>query len=87
MEFQSQLANLTDAPSPQDPDGIADLRQGHAKDLLKDKKFIFGKYSVSENGKVRTSFLSMQCFNCDMLGPQITALSKRACSMNICINL
>jgi hypothetical protein len=31
---------------------IIELRRQYAKDLLDDKKFVFGKYTISNDGKV-----------------------------------
>jgi len=54
-EFQIQLDNNADLQK--DPDVIIKLRQRYAKDLLKDKRFIFGKFSISESGMVCTLFI------------------------------
>ena len=41
---------------------ISDLREQYAKDCLADKKFIFGKYTIS-NGKVCISIMIILSFN------------------------
>jgi hypothetical protein len=38
---------------------ITELRQSHAKNLLADKRFIFGKYYVDQNGIVCSIFCLM----------------------------
>ena len=55
VEFQvNKLGN--DADLQKDLDETT-KRQRYAKDLSKDKKFVFGKYSVSGSGKVCTLFI------------------------------
>ena len=55
MEFRAHLSTqFNDGDFPVDLEEITNLRQQHADDLAKDKKFVFGKYIVSESGKVCT---------------------------------
>jgi hypothetical protein len=39
---------------------ITEYRQNHANDLLADKRFIFGKYSVDRNGVVCSLYFLMR---------------------------
>jgi hypothetical protein len=58
-DFRLHLATqFNDGNFPEDPEKITELRQKHAEDLVKDKKFMFGKYVVSGSGKVCISFTS-----------------------------
>jgi hypothetical protein len=59
MDFRAHLSTQfnNDGNVPEDLEEITMLHQEHAKDLAKDKKFMFGKYLVSGSGKVCTSSL------------------------------
>lgn len=51
LEYEIDDAKLSE-------DEIDALRQKYARDLAEDKKFVFGKYVISENNDVRShSFL------------------------------
>ena len=66
---------------------IIELRGEYAKDCLDDKKFVFGKYTVSDDGNVWTS-ISLQ-FNdfTFCVGPKVTSISKQSYFTSVCIFL
>ena len=69
-------------------DNIAMLRRQYMQDLMNDKKFIFGKYTILAGAKVPISFL--EHFACSksllivVLGCQIPTVPRQDLVTNIC---
>jgi hypothetical protein len=54
VDIEFSLAyKIGQADSVAPDEGIEESRQAYAANLLEDKKFVFGKYVVARDGKVR----------------------------------
>ena len=54
LDAEFQIARTDTEDDDLSEADITSLRQGYAKDLFEDKKFIFGKYTVQQDGTVST---------------------------------
>lgn len=62
---------------------ITELRGQYAKDFLDDKRFVFGKYIISNDGNVRLSiFLQFNNF-IFYVGSKVTPISKQSYFTNV----
>jgi hypothetical protein len=86
LVFQAANANLNERDlSLAD---IISLRQEFAQDLFQDKKFIFGKYTLSSDGTVRVLYspniviVVLLSYSTD---PQIATVSRQSPFTNLCL--
>ncbi len=61
MDFRLHLSTQFNNGDFPEVEEITELRREHAEGLAKDKKFMFGKYVISENGKVCTLPFKRNC--------------------------
>lgn len=62
---------------------ITELRGLYAKDCLDDKKFVFGKYIISNDGNVRLSSLLQFNDFIFYVGSKVTPISKQSYFTNV----
>jgi hypothetical protein len=74
----------SDIPADFTQEEISQLRKEYAEDMATDKKFIFGKYTVTDKGVVRiSSFLVSAVNQVSVTGSKNATVSKQPPSADI----